>query len=127
MGGLLRTACAAGRLASPRAPLRSLLKVKERCIPFIPTDWIFRFCKPICRDKVRYIYQFNIFSFGFGYCWVLGFAHTPFEGAGYDHLRHSPLFNYTRESLHRKGLLEENERVKVHHFYTPTGEADAEE
>merc|ERR1719277_371902 len=119
MLGLLRTALAASRSA---APCVRLTQVKKTSLPFIPTDWIFRFFPYICKDRVRFMYRFNQISFlmGLGYFYL--WCHKPYGCDHYDGFYESPLYLYTKGQLEKTGQLEENLRVKVHHFYPQTEE-----
>mmetsp|Transcript_41908 Transcript_41908/g.110989 ORF Transcript_41908/g.110989 Transcript_41908/m.110989 type:complete len:126 (-) Transcript_41908:85-462(-) len=123
MLGLLRTALAASRLAVPRLPVR-VTKAKKNSLPFIPTDWTFRFLPWFTRDKVRFMYRFNQISFAMGFGLFYFYFHTPFEASSYDHFYESPLYRWTKSGLERTGQLEENQRIKVRHFYPQTTEDD---
>merc|ERR1711920_534455 len=102
--------------AAPRLP-GSVAVVKKTSLPFVPTDWIFRFFPYICRDRVRFMFRFNQISFlmGLGYFYL--WCHKPYARDHYDGFYESPLFLYTKHQLEKTGQLEENLRVKVHHFY----------
>mmetsp|Transcript_88410 Transcript_88410/g.258404 ORF Transcript_88410/g.258404 Transcript_88410/m.258404 type:complete len:121 (-) Transcript_88410:159-521(-) len=116
MLGLLRTAVAAGVRAEARLPA-AVTNAKVTSLPFVPTDWVFRFFPYICRDRVRFMLRFNQISFMMGFGYFYFWCHTPFKCDHYDGFYESPLYKYVRGSLERSGKLEENLRVKVHHFY----------
>ena len=126
MAGILRTAITAARLATPLRSLRlpqAVTQAKSNClIPFFPVDWIFRFFPFICRDRVRFIYRFNIMSFTCGFGYIMFFAHAPYQWDSYDHFAHSPLYEWVKGRLEANGKLDENLRVKVRHFYPVTEE-----
>eukprot|EP00927_Polykrikos_kofoidii_P052901 TRINITY_DN46930_c0_g1_i1.p1 TRINITY_DN46930_c0_g1~~TRINITY_DN46930_c0_g1_i1.p1 ORF type:complete len:117 (-),score=9.98 TRINITY_DN46930_c0_g1_i1:33-383(-) len=113
MLGLLRTAC---RLASRRLPA-PVAEHQVKSIPFVPTDWIFRYTPYFCRDRVRFMLRFNQISFGMGLGFFYFYCHTPFAADNYDHFWESPLYRWTKGNLEKSGQLEENLRIKVRHFY----------
>mmetsp|Transcript_114930 Transcript_114930/g.297885 ORF Transcript_114930/g.297885 Transcript_114930/m.297885 type:complete len:125 (-) Transcript_114930:95-469(-) len=124
MLGLLRTAVAAAAqrpVAAVQLP-RSIVQAKANSLPFIPTDWIFRFFPYISRDRVRFLLRFNQISFlmGLGYFYL--WAHAPYKCDHYEGFYESPLYRYTRGELEKTGQLEENLRIKVKHFYPQTEE-----
>ena len=75
MLGLMRSGVAAAR----RPPLTrlhmSVAVAKSTSLPFVPTDWVFRFFPYICRDRVRFMLRFNQISFGMGLGYNL-WSHT---------------------------------------------------
>mmetsp|Transcript_4842 Transcript_4842/g.6808 ORF Transcript_4842/g.6808 Transcript_4842/m.6808 type:complete len:115 (+) Transcript_4842:83-427(+) len=113
MMGLLRIV---SRGAAPQLP-RTVVNTPATSLPFIPTDWVFRFMPWISRDRVRFLLRFNQISFVFGFGFILFFAHTPYGGAGYDHLWKSPLYNWKYTQLEKTGELEDNLKIKRKHFY----------
>eukprot|EP00933_Yihiella_yeosuensis_P024585 TRINITY_DN1906_c0_g1_i3.p2 TRINITY_DN1906_c0_g1~~TRINITY_DN1906_c0_g1_i3.p2 ORF type:complete len:124 (+),score=19.49 TRINITY_DN1906_c0_g1_i3:66-437(+) len=122
MVGILRAAVATGRLSAPRLP--SSLTQTNRSIPFVPTDWVFRYFPWFSRDKVRFMLRFNQISFFMGLGYFYLWCHTPYKSDSYEHFWESPLYRYVRGNLEKTGELEENLRVKVHHFYPQEPEAD---
>mmetsp|Transcript_98752 Transcript_98752/g.195786 ORF Transcript_98752/g.195786 Transcript_98752/m.195786 type:complete len:125 (+) Transcript_98752:67-441(+) len=123
MFGIIRTAVAVCRLSASRLP-NVLNKANTNSLPFIPTDWVFRFAPYICRDRVRFMLRFNQISFGTSLAWFYLFAHAPYTYDHYEGFYESPLYNFVKGNLERSGQLEENLRVKVHHFYPQTEEAE---
>ncbi|CAE7938416.1 unnamed protein product [Symbiodinium sp. KB8] len=123
--GLLRVACAAraataattaataGRASLPL----SLTQASINSFPFVPVDWVFRFFPYFSRDKVRFMLRYVQISFfsGLGYFYL--WCHTPYGCDNYDHFAESPLYLFVKSRLEKSGQLEENLRVKVHHFY----------
>eukprot|EP00929_Paragymnodinium_shiwhaense_P037652 TRINITY_DN2001_c0_g4_i1.p1 TRINITY_DN2001_c0_g4~~TRINITY_DN2001_c0_g4_i1.p1 ORF type:complete len:127 (-),score=29.67 TRINITY_DN2001_c0_g4_i1:135-515(-) len=126
MLGLLRSAVAAGRATAARRPNQVVQQAKNTAIiPFVPVDWVFRFCRyGWVRDRVRFLYWFNVMAFGIGFFYMTLYAHTPYACSNYDHFYESPLYKYVRGNLEKTGQLEENLRVKYTSFYPP--EADDE-
>merc|ERR1740116_391905 len=109
MAGLLRVAVAAG-LRSPSSPVKlpvALSGAKTSGIPFIPTDWIFRFFPFMCRDRVRFMLRFNQLSFAMGFSYLMWWGHTPYKADHYEGFYESPLYRHTREQLRRTGQLDE--------------------
>ncbi|CAE7777361.1 unnamed protein product [Symbiodinium microadriaticum] len=88
--------------------------------PFVPVDWVFRFFPYFSRDKVRFMLRYVQISFfsGLGYFYL--WCHTPYGCDNYDHFAESPLFLFVKSRLEKSGQLEENLRIKVHHFYPQT-------
>ncbi|CAE7817379.1 unnamed protein product [Symbiodinium sp. CCMP2456] len=88
--------------------------------PFVPVDWVFRFFPYFSRDKVRFMLRYVQISFfsGLGYFYL--WCHTPYGCDNYDHFAESPLFLFVKSRLEKSGQLEENVRIKVHHFYPQT-------
>merc|ERR1719419_562618 len=125
MLGLLHTVVASGLRASaqPRLPT-ALFKAKATSLPFVPTDWIFRFFPYICRDRVRFMWHFNQISFGMSFGYFYLWCHSPYKADHYDGFAESPLYKYVKGNLERSGQLEENLRVKVHHFYPQAAESE---
>eukprot|EP00933_Yihiella_yeosuensis_P024583 TRINITY_DN1906_c0_g1_i1.p1 TRINITY_DN1906_c0_g1~~TRINITY_DN1906_c0_g1_i1.p1 ORF type:complete len:125 (+),score=22.35 TRINITY_DN1906_c0_g1_i1:76-450(+) len=123
MAGILRTAVAAGRLVTPRLP-GSLTQANKSSIPFVPTDWVFRYFPWFSRDKVRFMLRFNQISFFMGLGYFYLWCHTPYKSDSYEHFWESPLYKYVRGNLAKTGELEENLRVKVHHFYPQPAEEE---
>ncbi|CAE7641124.1 unnamed protein product [Symbiodinium pilosum] len=123
--GLLRAARAAagavGAAQSARSSSlalpRSLTQAGSQSFPFVPVDWVFRFFPYFSRDKVRFMLRYVQISFfsGLGYFYL--WCHTPYKCDNYDHFEESPLFLFVKSRLEKSGQLEENLRVKVHHFY----------
>merc|ERR1712137_1200558 len=103
--------------ASAASKAVCVARTRSASLPFLPVDWIFRFAPYFSRDRVRYMYRFNQISFVMGYGLLLGYYHQPFAGDHYDHAYESPLYRWVKADLERSGQLEENVRVKVHHFY----------
>mmetsp|Transcript_19045 Transcript_19045/g.34448 ORF Transcript_19045/g.34448 Transcript_19045/m.34448 type:complete len:126 (-) Transcript_19045:110-487(-) len=125
MLGLLRMSMRSSCSGMNRATA-PLAKAPTSCLPFVPTDWVFRFFPYMTRDKVRFFYRFNQISFAMGFLYVYLWAHVPYAGADYDHVPTWPLYRWTYANLERTGQLEENLRIKVHHFYPQTAEAEEE-
>merc|ERR1719282_1316783 len=117
MLGLLRTSILASRASAAARVPQTTLMVRQRSLPFIPTDWMFRFFPAFCRDRARFFYRFQVISFLMGFGLLLGYFHQPFVDDNYDHYWESPLYLYTKSQLHKTGQLEENLRIKVRHFY----------
>merc|ERR1719384_1088550 len=127
MLGLFRTAVAAGSRSSQASPARlpvALAGAKSTSLPFVPTDWIFRFFPYICRDRVRFMLRFNQLSFAMGFGYLFWWSHMPYKCDHYEGFYESPLYRYTREKLRRTGQLEENLRVKVKTFYPAAAEEE---
>merc|ERR1719436_1289319 len=103
--GLLRTSLAAARATSARSPT-ALVQVKKTSLPFIPTDWVFRFFPYLARDRVRFMYRFNQISFGMGLGYALFYCHTPYKNDHYEGFYESPLYRWKKSSLEKQGLLE---------------------
>jgi len=78
---------------------------------------VFRFFPYFARDKVRFMLRYVQISFfsGLGYFYL--WCHTPYGCDNYDHFAESPLYEFVKSRLEKSGQLEENLRVKVHHFY----------
>mmetsp|Transcript_98457 Transcript_98457/g.195278 ORF Transcript_98457/g.195278 Transcript_98457/m.195278 type:complete len:150 (-) Transcript_98457:84-533(-) len=125
MFGLLRAAIVTSRFSGLRLPSK-LVTASTKSLPFIPTDWVFRFAPYICRDRVRFMLRFNQISFGTSLAWFYLFAHAPYTYDHYEGFYESPLYCYVKGGLERSGQLEENLRIKVHHFYPQTEEAEEE-
>merc|ERR1712107_936159 len=107
MFGLLRCAVAAGRAVPKAKPnLTGLVEARATSIPFVPTDWVFRYMPWLCRDRVRFMYNFNILSFFMGFGYMMIWCHAPFESESYDHFAESPLYNWVRNDLAKTGQLE---------------------
>ncbi|CAE7465647.1 unnamed protein product [Symbiodinium sp. CCMP2592] len=113
---LLRAALALRTATLPR----SLTQASSDSFPFVPVDWVFRFFPYFSRDKVRFMLRYVQISFfsGLGYFYL--WCHTPYGCDNYDHFAESPLFLYVKSRLEKSGQLEENLRIKVHHFYPQT-------
>mmetsp|Transcript_35701 Transcript_35701/g.74974 ORF Transcript_35701/g.74974 Transcript_35701/m.74974 type:complete len:123 (-) Transcript_35701:125-493(-) len=122
MASLLRSAIVAARLAQPRLPVALEQAKTKSFLPFIPVDWIFKYAPGICRDRVRFCVGFNQVSFLCGFGWIMFYAHAPFKADHYDHFDESMLYKYVKSQLFKTGQLEENLRIKVHHFYPLTEE-----
>ena len=126
---LLRAVSRAGRAvpaavgnrcsAVPKLPV-SLIQASSDSMPYLPVDMVFRFFPRWTRDKVRFFYWYYVVSFLMGLGVLLGYLHTPYACDNYDHFAETPLYNWTKSSLAKTGQLEENLRVKVHHFYPQT-------
>lgn len=86
-------------------------------MPFVPTDWVFKWFPYICRDRVRFMFRFNQISFGMGLGYFYLWCHTPFKCDHYDHFYESPLYRWVKSDMEKTGQLEENLRIKVKHFY----------
>ncbi|CAE7744325.1 unnamed protein product [Symbiodinium pilosum] len=99
---------------------RSLTQASTHSFPFVPVDWVFRFFPYFSRDKVRFMLRYVQISFfsGLGYFYL--WCHTPYKCDNYDHFEESLLFQFVKSRLEKSGQLEENLRVKVHHFYPQT-------
>merc|ERR1719150_3238250 len=112
MLGLLRTSLLAARATAARLPA-PLAVAKKTSLPFIPTDWVFRFLPYLSRDKVRFMYRFNQISFlmGLGYFYL--WCHAPYKCDHYEGFYESPLYRYVKSKLEKTGQLEENHRIKV--------------
>ncbi|CAE7406434.1 unnamed protein product [Symbiodinium necroappetens] len=113
---LLRAALALRTATLPR----SLTQASTDSFPFVPVDWVFRFFPYFSRDKVRFMLRYVQISFfsGLGYFYL--WCHTPYGCDNYDHFAESPLFLFVKSRLEKSGQLEENLRIKVHHFYPQT-------
>ncbi|CAL1150017.1 unnamed protein product [Cladocopium goreaui] len=116
---LRRAATAATVLRVPKMP-SSLLQASSHSMPYLPVDMVFRFFPRWTRDKVRFFYWYYLVSFLTGLGILMGYFHTPYVGDNYDHFAETPLYLWTKSSLAKTGQLEENLRVKVHHFYPQT-------
>eukprot|EP00811_Abedinium_folium_P012808 NODE_21896_length_731_cov_8.283113.p1 GENE.NODE_21896_length_731_cov_8.283113~~NODE_21896_length_731_cov_8.283113.p1 ORF type:complete len:156 (+),score=30.35 NODE_21896_length_731_cov_8.283113:68-469(+) len=113
---LLRTTMRVTRMGGSRVP--QARSVAKTCyIPFFPMEWTFQLFPKSTRDKVRFMYRWNQIALASGFGIVLFVYHTPYEGASYLHLYHSPLYRWALWKLHKSNMYEENLRVKVHHFY----------
>merc|ERR1719270_2970793 len=102
MVGLLRTAVAAGLRASPARSAQlppALTGAKAGSLPFIPTDWIFRFFPYICRDRVRFMLRFNQLSFAMGFGYLMVWGHQPYKCDHYEGFYESPLHRHTKNQL----------------------------
>ena len=66
MHGKTRVKIPVSRIDPEYACLTYVLDGKRTSLPFVPTDWVFRFLPYICRDRVRFMYRFNQLSFGMG-------------------------------------------------------------
>merc|ERR1719158_1457815 len=123
MLGLLRTAASAAARAKAGAALpRSLVQAKGSSLPFIPTDWVFRFFPYICRDRVRFMLRFNQLSFAMGFGYLMVWGHQPYKCDHYEGFYESPLYRHTKNQLAKTGQLEENLRIKVKTFYQQPSE-----
>ncbi|CAK9009711.1 unnamed protein product [Durusdinium trenchii] len=117
---LLRAALArVSRATVPKLP-PCLTQASGESMPYLPVDMVFRFFPRWTRDKVRFFYWYYLVSFLLGFGFLMGYSHTPYVGDNYDHFPESPLYKWTKSSLDKTGQLEENLRVKVHHFYPQT-------
>merc|ERR1711976_1105473 len=118
MLGVLRTAVAAGMRSPAHVQLPSAVaNAKSRCLPFIPTDWIFRFFPYVCRDRVRFMLRFNQISFAMGFGYLMVWSHAPYKCDHYEGFYESPLYRHTVNQLSKTGQLEENLRIKRKKFY----------
>merc|ERR1719188_2302762 len=123
MLGLLRTAAAAaGRRGAAASGGGAVAQARVTSLPFVPTDWVFRFFPYISRDRVRFLLRFNQISFCMGLGYFYLWAHAPYKNDHYEGFYESPLYRYTRHELEKTGQLEENLRVKVKHFYPKSDE-----
>eukprot|EP00932_Pfiesteria_piscicida_P015265 SRR837773.27307.p3 GENE.SRR837773.27307~~SRR837773.27307.p3 ORF type:complete len:118 (-),score=46.66 SRR837773.27307:56-409(-) len=113
MFGLLRLAAAAPRARLPA----SLTLARVQSIPFMPTDWMFRFFPYFSKDRVRWLLRFNQISFMMGFGYLFFWGHTPYGCDHYEGFYESPLYRYVRGNLEKTGQLEENLRIKHTHFY----------
>eukprot|EP00438_Fugacium_kawagutii_P029291 Skav207990 [mRNA] locus=scaffold1203:45082:46344:+ [translate_table: standard] len=105
-------------------------EASRESMPYLPVDMVFRFFPRWTRDKerlgvsclvqVRFFYWYYMVSFLMGLGVLLGYLHTPYVGDNYEHFAETPLYLWTKSSLAKTGQLEENLRVKVHHFYPQT-------
>merc|ERR1719277_156486 len=107
MLGLLRTAASAARRGPAVRLPPAVTQAKSTALPFIPTDWVFRFFPYICRDRVRFMLRFNQISFlmGLGYFYL--WAHMPYKNDHYEGFYESPLYRYVEGELEKTGQLEE--------------------
>merc|ERR1719195_2613431 len=106
MLGLLRTSLIAARATS--APLPTALALaKKTSLPFIPTDWVFRFLPYLVRDRVRFMYRFNQISFGMGLGYALLYCHTQYKCDHYEGFYESPYNKWKKHQLEKQNLLEE--------------------
>merc|ERR1719411_1767462 len=107
IGAVLRAAAAA-RAHQPTA----LSLARQTGLPFVPTDWVFRFFPFICRDRVRFLYRFNQISFFMGLGYFYLWCHTPFACTHYEGFWESPYYRYVKWEMYKTGELEENLRIK---------------
>merc|ERR1712107_713847 len=119
MLGLLRSAVTASRRVLPTTVEKALAVPKVTALPFVPTDWVFRFFPYFCRDRVRFMLRFNQISFGMGLGYFYLWCHAPYKCDNYDHFYESPLYLKVKGDLEKAGELEENLRIKVKHFSPP--------
>ncbi|CAJ1453686.1 unnamed protein product [Effrenium voratum] len=117
---LLRAATRAAKGAAAGKLPQSLTQASSNSIPFVPVDWVFRFFPRWTRDKVRFLVRYYQISFFMGLGGLYFFAHPPYQGDHYDHFEKSWMYEWTESRLKKTGQLEENLRVKVHHFYPQT-------
>merc|ERR1711897_116687 len=96
---------------------RAVTDARLGSLPFVPTDWVFRWFPYFCRDRVRFMLRFNQISFGMGLGYFYLWCHAPYKCDNYDHFYESPLYLSVKGNLESTGQLDENLRVKVKHFY----------
>merc|ERR1719262_1286856 len=113
MLGLLRTACAAAQASTARRTADL-----TRSMPFVPTDWVFRFFPKFSRDKVRYMYYHNVVSTVGGLGFFYLYCHTPHADDNYCHEYISPMQKWVKNSMYNDGSLDEAKRVKRTSFYS---------
>merc|ERR1719230_713203 len=96
---LLRSAVAVARRGPAVRLPPAVTQAKSTALPFVPTDWVFRFFPYICRDRVRFMLRFNQISFGMGLGYMYLWCHAPYKCDHYDGFYESPLYKYVRGSL----------------------------